>query len=77
MLIGDNVVPYTYTDAQIRASATIGPVRPPFPIDLRIAGTLGYIMFPFPEENSADSVATLTDAQLAELTDAQLATIVD
>ena len=46
MLIGDNVVPYTYTDAQIRQAITLAPTAPPSPIDLRVAGTIAAVKFP-------------------------------
>lgn len=81
ILIGDNdrTAPF-YTDEQIHAAATIGPERPPFPAELRIAGTVGKVRFPLPlsEVTPAElSLLTLTDEQLAALTDEQLASLVD
>jgi len=46
LLIGDNVAPYIYTDAQIRSAVTLGPTRPALPIDLRLAGTVAAIKYP-------------------------------
>lgn len=82
LLVGDNsrTDPF-YTDSQIAEAATIGPARPPLPIDLRVCGTIGFIHYPeihqFPSYPAGLSLAGLTDTQLAALTDGQLATIRD
>jgi hypothetical protein len=86
LLIGDNdrAAPF-YTDAQIQAAATVGAVRPALPIDLRVAGAVGFIHYPEVHGTPVPptppggplSLAILTDAQLAALTDAQLASMVN
>jgi hypothetical protein len=80
LLIGDNsrTAPL-YTDAQLRAAATVGPVRPSLPINVRLAGNIGFRKFPFANTPAGDVLAlsTLTDEQLAVLTDEQLSTLID
>lgn len=46
LLVGDNKAPFTYTDAEIRAAVSIGPNRPAFPLDLRMAALLAFLRFP-------------------------------
>jgi hypothetical protein len=79
LLIGDNsrTAPQ-YTDEQIDEACTLGPDRPAFPIDLRLAGTLGAIHYPRgPAPGGGLSLATLSDAQLQSLTDSQLSALTD
>jgi hypothetical protein len=45
LLVGDNQAPYTYTDAQIKASAKITAAQTG-PEDLRLSGLLGFVKFP-------------------------------
>lgn len=45
LLIGDNVAPYTYTDAEIRAACKIPPPAGN-PIDLEMVGVLVAQRFP-------------------------------
>jgi hypothetical protein len=45
ILIGDNVAPYTYTDAQIRSAITLGPA-PALPAAVVLAGVLAFKKFP-------------------------------
>jgi hypothetical protein len=45
ILIGDNVAPFTYTDAQIRSAVTLGPA-PALPADLVLVGVLTFVQFP-------------------------------
>jgi len=47
LLIGDNVQPYTYTDAQLRSAMLITGPRPVgIPQSVLVAGTLTRVTFP-------------------------------
>lgn len=49
LLVGDNSrTSPTYTDEQIQSAATISPTRPALPIDLQIAGLVGFVRYPIP-----------------------------
>ena len=47
LLIGDNVAPFTYTDAQIRSAVTLGPA-PALPAVVVLAGFVCRMRYPFP-----------------------------
>lgn len=72
LLVGDNDrnAPF-YSDDEIHEAATIGMDRPPFPIDLRIMGTVGKIRFPLPFEGGGSSmsivVKDITSAEILSL----------
>ena len=46
ILIGDNVAPYTYTDAQLRSAITFGATSPALPMDVRLAGNIAAKTYP-------------------------------
>lgn len=46
LLIGDNVPPYTYTDAQLRNNVRISPPPTSDPRQVQIAGVLAFRKFP-------------------------------
>jgi hypothetical protein len=45
MLIGDNVAPFTYSDAQVLSAITLGPA-PALPADVVLCGVRTFVTWP-------------------------------